>query len=195
MKYLSHLAAIMFAATFSNAASAVMIDFESVPSPGTSSFTVGDVTFTDSMPAGTALQVADFGHQSDGRGLGVFGDDASRLQLTFAGIYDFLSFDFGNDNPGFGDPFGQMHLDLYLDGMLTGAFALTANWDDIMNQTLTGTGLFNYAEIYYDTNLIEVIDNLEYRLDGVVAVPEPSSLMLLAMALAGIGFTSRRRNS
>lgn len=193
MKHLSHLAAIILGVAVSNAASAVMIDFESVPTPGASSFTVGDVTFTDSMPAGTVLQVSDFGHQSDGRALGVFGDDASRLQLTFAGVYDFLSFDFGNDDPGYGGPFDQMHLDLYLDGMLTGAFALTANWDDIMNQTLTGTGLFNYAEIYYDTDLIEVIDNLEYRLDGAVAVPEPSSLILLAMALAGIGFASRRR--
>lgn len=193
MKYLNHLAVFMFGFAISNSANAVMIDFESVPTPGTSSFTVGDVTFTDSMPAGDPLQVSDFNQQSDGRALAVFHDDASRLQLTFAGVYNFLSFDFGNDDPNYGGPFNQMHLDLYLDGMLTGAFALTANWDDIMNQTLTGTGLFNYAEIYYDTDLIEVVDNLEYRFDGPVAVPEPSSLMLLAMSLAGIGFASRRR--
>ncbi len=193
MKYRNYLATIMLGMAVSNAANAVMIDFESIPNPGTSSFTIGDVTFTDSMPAGDALQVADFGHQSDGRALAVFGDDASRLQLTFAGVYNFLSFDFGNDDPSYGGPLNKMHLDLYLNGVLTGAFAMIANWDDIMNQTLTGTGLFNYAEIYYDTDLIEVVDNIEYRLDGAVTVPEPSSLMLLAMALAGIGFAARRR--
>ncbi len=169
---------------------ATVIDFEDVTGvSNVNSFTVGDVTFTDSQ--GTGLSVGDYGHQSDGRALAIFGDDSSRLQLDFANTYDYISFDFGNDNPGFGDPDGQMHLDLYLDGALTGSYSLTANWDDIMNQTLSGTGLFNYAEIYYDTNLIEIIDNLEYAMSG--EVPEPTTIALFGLGLLGLGFSRRRK--
>ncbi|THB66815.1 MAG: PEP-CTERM sorting domain-containing protein [Gammaproteobacteria bacterium] len=168
---------------------ATVINFDGVTASNVNSFSVGDVTFTDSM--GTGLSVSDYGHQSDGTALGIFGDDSSRLQLSFANTYDYLSFDFGNDNPGFGDPDGQMHLDLYLDGALTGSYALTANWDDIMNQTLSGTGLFNYAEIYYDTNLIEIVDNIEYRKDG--EVPEPASIALFGLGLLGLGLSRKRK--
>lgn len=169
---------------------ATVIDFEDVAGvSNVNSFTLGDVTFTDSM--GSGLMVSDFGHQSDGNALAIFGDDASRLQLDFANTYDYLSFDFGNDNPGYGDPDGQMHLDLYLDGNLTGSYSLTANWDDIMNQNLSGTGLFNYAEIYYDTNLIEIVDNIEYTMSG--EVPEPAIMALLGLGLLGFGISRRRK--
>lgn len=168
---------------------ATIVDFTGINHSNVNSFTIGDVTFTDSI--GNGLTTGAWPESNNSQALAVFGDDASRLELSFDNTYDFLSFDFGNDNPGFGDPNGQMHLDLYLNGVQTGSFALTANWDDLMNQNLSGTGLFNYAEIYYDTNLIEVIDNIEYRLDN--PVPEPTSIALLGLGLAGIVFTRRKR--
>jgi hypothetical protein len=173
-------------------ANATLIDFTGVNVNNTNSFTIGDVTLTDSD--GSGLSTGSYAESNNSNALGVFGDDASRLELSFANTYDFLSFDFGNDNPGYGDPDGQMHLDLYLNGILGNSYALTANWDDLMNQTLAGIGLFNYAEIYYDSNLIEVIDNIEFRLDNV-QVPEPSSIALLVLGLAGLGFSRKTKSA
>jgi len=169
---------------------ATIIDFEGMSYSNQNTITIGDVTFADS--SGSGLNVRDWGHQSDGVGLAVYGDDSSRLELSFDNYYNYLSFDFGNDNPGFGDPDGQMHLDLYNDGSLVSSFSLTANWDDIMNQSLSGTGTFNYAEIYYDTNLIEVIDNIEYL--NTAPVPEPATMLLFATGIAGlVGNRIRRK--
>ena len=175
----------MLAGMAISTANAGVIDFTGVNQSGVHSFTVGDVTFADS--SGSDLYTAAYYESNGSNALAVFYDDASRLQLSFGSTYDYLSFDFGNDNPGFGDPNGKMHLDLYLNGVLTGAFALTANWDDLMNQNLAGIGLFNYAEIYYDTNLIEVVDNIVYRLDRPVGVPEPSGLGLIGCGLLALG--------
>jgi hypothetical protein len=171
-------------------AQATLVDFESVTAFGTSSFTVGDVTFTDSMggTVGDGLYVLDYGVQSDGSGLGVFFDDQSRLQLSFANTYDYLSFDFGNDHPGFG---GLMHLDLYLGGTLTGSFTIMPNWDDILNQTLMGTGSFDYSEINYDSALAEVVDNIEYGMTEM-PVPEPSVPALLALGLLGMRLARKK---
>jgi hypothetical protein len=171
-------------------ANATLIDFTGANQSG-KSFTIGDVTFTDSD--GSGLQTGSWNESNYSQALAVFGDDASRLQLSFGATYNFLSFDFGNDDPRFGDPIGQMHLDLYLDGALTNAYAMTANWDDLMNQNLAGTGMFNYAEIYYDSNLIEVVDNIEYRLDNVSAVPEPSSIALLGLGLIGMSLARKTK--
>jgi hypothetical protein len=169
---------------------AAIIDFSGQSFYG-NSYTIGDVTFTDSN--GSDLSIGSSYYESNNSpALAVFNDDSSRAQLAFSGYYNYLSFDFGNDNPGFGSPDGKMHLDLYKDGVLVNNFALTANWDDLMNQTLVGTGLFNYAEIYYDTNLIEVIDNLEYRNDAA-PVPEPGTIALLGLGMAGLAFYGKRR--
>ena len=156
------------------------------------------VSFSDSMDAD--LQILDFGHHSNGKGLAVFGDDPSYLIMEFSTTVSSLSLSFGNDDPNFASAGDLARLQVF-DGMtFVGEVFVEMNRDDIMNQTIAaaGFGAFNRATFAYVNplgeliNLIECVDDITFETTGV-AVPLPTAGTL---GLAGlVGIMSRRRRA
>ena len=181
-------------------ASADFIDFENDAaisvSNGFVSADSANVSFSDTL--GADLSFADYGTQGDGNSLGIFGDDASRLLMSFSGNISSLSLDFGNDDGIFT---GGVPIFAYLRGLLggveTGIVSLAANNDDLMNQSISINGNFDQIEFYYalgdgsELALIEIVDNINFNM-AVVPLP-PAALAGLGM-LAGLGAYRRIRS-
>jgi hypothetical protein len=171
---------------------AAQIDFETDPVGFVGNGFVSDdeplVQFIDSD--GADLEIRDFGAQSDGRAIAANFDDASKLIMSFLQPFTALSFQFGNDDPGF-IMAGQLAiLDLFLGTDMVGQATVAVNANDLMDQTIGFSGTaFDRAEFYYETNLIEVVDNIEYT------VPEGDMAVMLAIGLLGLVATVRRRQA
>jgi hypothetical protein len=174
------------------AAASAQVDFESdmvaFPENGFVSDDEPLISFFDSD--GDDLRISDFGAQSDGRAIAAFGDDASKLIMSFLQPFTALSFQFGNDDPRF-IAAGQLAiLDLFLGTDMVGQATVAVNANDFMDQTIGFSGTaFDRAEFYYETNLLEVVDNIEYT------VPEGDMAVLLAIGLLGLVATVRRRQA
>ena len=188
-------AAMLVAAASSQAA---VIDFTGESTGAKpNGYTVGGIAFTDTL--GADLNVGDFGVQSHGNALAVFGDDRSKLAMSF-GPATSLSMEFGNDDPGFSSPGDRAWLQAYLGATLVGTSFVTMNRDDIMNQTISisGVGTFDNAVFYYGNvagdaiGLSEVVDNIDLVAG---AVPEPETYALMLAGLGVVGFMARRRKA
>jgi len=152
------------------------------------------VSFSDSN--GNNLNVQNYGHQSDGKALAVYYDDASYLQMNFVSDMDYLALDFGNDDAGWSNPGDQAVLTLFDDGAQVGQVNLDMNRNDYMDQRIIFSGLaFDYATFIYDVTtgvgLIEIVDNIEFY--DAAPVPEPSTIFLLGSGLVGLAFWRRRQ--
>lgn len=184
-------------------ASAAVVTFDNDPAGGKpNGFVSVDsnaVSFTDS--SGANLSVGNYGSQSGNtNGLAVFNDDASRLVMTFTGLYTSLSLSFGNDDPccsGTGD---LAWLRLFNGAVEVGTASTVMNRNDIMDQSVSYVGAaFDRAEFYYGNaagnpiNLIEVVDNVTFG--GPVAVSAPGALALFGAGLFGLGLVRQRRSA
>lgn len=180
-------------ALVSVAANAAVIDFTAETAGAKpNGYMVEGVTFSDSM--GADLFVADFSHQSHGNGLSINGDDASRLLMTF-GTATAISLEFGNDDPGWASPGDIAVLRTFLGSTLVGGAVVVMNRDDVMNQSISFSGVaFDNAEFYYadagfaPIGLAEIVDNI-----NVTAVPEPETYAMLLAGLGVLGFVGKRR--
>jgi hypothetical protein len=124
------------------------------------------VSFTDTM--GSTVNIADAGEESDGPGLRIFGDDVSRARMDFVTPVNTLTVEFGNDDGSFvGGPIWAT-IRAFRGNIPEGRVTVQANANDILDQSITFTGLFTRADFYYSDangnpiNLIEVVDNIRF---------------------------------
>jgi hypothetical protein len=207
--------AIAFAATTATAGS-VFVDFSgdatAAVANGFISSGAGSVSFYDSV--GADLFVGDFGAQSFGQALAIPDElDGSGLEMRFAFNADLVSLAFGNDDPLFTNPGDLAVLAVYSDLILVGRTTVALNRDDVMNQTISfgadgGALHFNRATFAFTDPFLqpftgggsvvigstEVVDNVTVNA-VVVAIPEPSTALLLIPGLLLIGAARLRKTA
>lgn len=184
------------------ASAATIIDFENQTNGAKANgYTIGGVTFNDTI--GADLQVDSGVPELNGRGLAIFGDDASALEMIFAQTSINLSLAFGNDDASFTVAGDVALLRLFLGDTQVGQTTVVMNRNDSADQRIGLNGIaFNRATFMFADaalnakNLIEAVDDIQFD-TAAAAVPEPATwaMMLAGFGMVGAGLRTRRRTA
>jgi len=123
------------------------------------------VKFYDSLSSN--LIIGDYGHQSHGLALHLGSTDQSKILLLFSEPMNFISLEFGDDDPGWTEPGDEAVLELYDGSNLISEVRVVMNRNDNMDQSIEFSGdNFDKAIFYFDASNWpdEVIDNIYLNL-------------------------------
>ena len=140
-----------------------------------------------------------FASNSGDPGAGVGSSDAP---MEFSGFSAFeIGMTFGNDeNCCNSSGFFDVTLSIFDGVTLLGEVTVASNGNDLADQFigLASDTAFNIVTLSYGAgsgDLTLFINRIDIGYDDVLAVPEPSTLALFAIGLAGLGFMTRRRRN
>ena len=179
-------------ALFSSASEAVVINYGEIGTGSSSSITNADVTVTGSSD----IHFSDSYLTSSNGGLGVDGQSLD-LGETLTFNFDFLVSNVFLSATDI-DPFGNVTygFNAYSGGNDLGFFGLpnhTAHTERFDLSALVGQSFDSFTlSLSASAPLGLVIEQLEYN---QVSVPEPGSIALLGLGLAGLGFSRRNKKA